>query len=303
MRRAGIISGSAIGIQEEKKMRKKIQRLLAGMLALAAVVCMAGCAAGAPAETLPTEGKDPEAKVRLYYPTEILTEVSCLRYDYEENWWEKESFSVEEYQIREGEYREVLRKSLYIDGIKVTDNKEYPEPGEYGMSYYQWTTEYSCYENGKKVYCRVDMEEDNHFGHICDLYSWEYDEEGRLVKHEFRELYKEGHGMEDSGDILKEYEYVDTDSGSVGTWKGEDGHREKVYYDTEGRMIRQEWYSKKNMYYYCTYEYNSAGCLVKVTCHDQETGETRWEKYLFDTVEVTLAVAEQYPMFLWEYID
>lgn len=283
-------------------MRKKDLRFTALVLLFAMMLCMSACSRNEAPETQPSASDDP--MVRIYYPTETLTEDTCIRYEYEENWWEKDAFKVVEYQLIEDGEREILTERVYIGNVEVSTNMYWPEPGSYGMHYYQWDTTYRLYENGEVIYSRTDMGT-NRFGHICDVATIKYDEYGRTTESRTQGFYEEGYGpMDGDPDGISEsrYEYVSTESGSIGTCRTGDDYTQ-TYYDLRYRHIRNEYYSENELRSYSEYEYNSAGCVVKSTFCRVDDGMMTWSKFLYETVEVPLSVAEKYPMFRWEYVE
>ena len=288
---------------EESTMTKNHLRIMALVLVCVMFLCMTACARDNAPETQPSEPADP--MVRLYFHTETLTEDSCIRYEYEENWWEKPIFKVVKYQLTADGERENLTESVYVGDVVVTTNMYWPDEGKISMHYYQWDTTYSLYENGNVVYAQTDMES-NGFGHICDVESNQYDEYGRITESKIQGFYKEGCGpMDGDPDGITEYTYgyMATESGSVGTCQFWDNCYAQFYFDSNYRHWRTEYYDENEMTRYYEYEYNSAGCMVKSTYHRIDDGHTTWEKYLYESVVVPLSVAERYPAFRWEYID
>ena len=280
-----------------------MRKMLAMLILLAVVLNMVGCSGNEKSKNKSDEAEDP--MVRLYYPTEIVTEDSCVRYEYEENWWEKAAVNVVIYQLGECWEKEILEEEMYLGHVVVSTNRFEPEPGTYGMHYYQWTTSYDIYENGRIIYSREDMGE-NRFGHICDIYTCQYDEYGRVAASRYQGFYEDGYGPVDGDpDGICEYiyTYVTTESGSVGTCQLEYDGYIQVYYDENYRLVRREIYEENELVCYAEYEYNSAGCEVNWALVYPESEVTSWTKNLYETVEVPLSVAEKYPMFKWEYIE
>lgn len=267
---------------------KTLCRVCAMILALLLTLSLAACAQDDPAQEnqnpVETETTQGEPMVRLYFHTEQISNNSYGKFEYEENWWEKEEFICTAYALDE-------------DGSEISSEQRMNTKGE-------TLAENDAYfsiirrENGQVVYSRTEYHEDS-FGCLSNTSIYQYDRYGRLTA-EITEMDYED--PERGGQSTNVYEYVETESGSVGTCGINDRTYVELIYDRNYRLVQRAFYMEGELVYRYTYEYNSAGCQTK-TEMTNPNGEVFWSKVIYDYIEVPLSVAEKYPMFKWEYIE